>query len=272
MLNLDDLEQFVAFYKTGTLSKVAEDFHISQPTITRTMKRLEDTFEVSLFTRTANRIEFNEVGIKAVELAEELLNNADRVLSDVQDYDRKLRTIIVHSCAPAPLWSLIPVLSRNNNNKTISSKLVDNLDILEKDFLSKRCNVAILPYPLEDDGFICTKYQEEHLYICVPSDHAVANHTSVTFEDINGYNYLLNSEIGFWTGIVKNGMPSSKFLVQTDEFAFHELMNASSLPFFVTDLSGTHYNEELDRIAIPITDESANVSYYLYQWEPFYKN
>ena len=49
MLNLNDLSQLVAFYKYGTLTKVAEEFFISQPTITRTMKRIENEFGVPLF-------------------------------------------------------------------------------------------------------------------------------------------------------------------------------------------------------------------------------
>lgn len=273
MLNLEDLTQFVAFYKSGTLSKVAEEFHISQPTITRTMKRVEEAFGVSLFSRTANRIEFNEVGIKAVAAAEELLSSAERVQSDVRAFERALHTISVISCAPAPLWSLIPALSRKHNGITISSKLADDVKQVEDDFLSEKYSIAILPYPLEENGFTCRKYLEEHLSICVPVDHALAKFDHVNAGQINGYNCLLNSDIGFWSDLCRKSMPSSKFLVQTDEFAFRELMAASSLPYFTTDLANDLFQEaEINnRVTIPITDEEANVSYYLCQWKPYYE-
>ena len=35
MLDLNELEQLIAFADTGTLSKVAEAFHISTPSVTR---------------------------------------------------------------------------------------------------------------------------------------------------------------------------------------------------------------------------------------------
>ena len=38
MLDLNELEQLIAFADTGTLSKVAEAFHISTPSVTRSMK------------------------------------------------------------------------------------------------------------------------------------------------------------------------------------------------------------------------------------------
>lgn len=60
MLNLLELEQLVAFADCGRLSKADENLHISQPTITRTMQHLEDTFGVPLFCRSKNHISLNE--------------------------------------------------------------------------------------------------------------------------------------------------------------------------------------------------------------------
>lgn len=102
-MNLNDLSQFVAFYRYGTLTKVAEEFFVSQPTLTRTMKRIEQEFGVSLFDRTANRIKLNETGTKAAGLAEKLLDSAKDCLIQIRDFDRSLHTVTIESCAPAPL-------------------------------------------------------------------------------------------------------------------------------------------------------------------------
>jgi len=40
MINYFSLQQLVAFYETSTLSRASEQLHISQPTITRTMKKI----------------------------------------------------------------------------------------------------------------------------------------------------------------------------------------------------------------------------------------
>lgn len=45
------LEQLIAFAKYGTLSKAAEELHITQPALSRSMKKLENEFGVSLFDR-----------------------------------------------------------------------------------------------------------------------------------------------------------------------------------------------------------------------------
>lgn len=103
MLNLEELKQLVAFADMGTLSKVAEEFHISTPSITRSMKNLEECLGVTLFNRSKNRIELNETGQVAVEYARKLLQEADQMVSQVRAYEERQKTIVVKSCALAPM-------------------------------------------------------------------------------------------------------------------------------------------------------------------------
>ena len=64
MLDLNELEQLTTFADLGTLSKTADALHISQPTLTRTMQHIEETFGVPLFIRGKNRITLNETDKK----------------------------------------------------------------------------------------------------------------------------------------------------------------------------------------------------------------
>ena len=62
MVDLYELKQLAAFTDLGTLSRVAEEFHLSTPSVTRSMQHLEQYFGVPLFTRGKNKIELNETG------------------------------------------------------------------------------------------------------------------------------------------------------------------------------------------------------------------
>ena len=84
----------------------------------------------------------------------------------------------------------------------------------------------------------------------------------LTFADINGFNFLLRSELGFWDALCREKMPSSKFLVQTDDAVFDELVKASSLPCFTTDY-GQLQGGYPDRVNIPLTDDAAHITFYL---------
>ena len=262
MLDLAELEQLVAFSDSGTLSKVAEQFHISTPSITRSMQNLEECFGVPLFNRSKNKIELNETGKFAVEHARRLLYEAEQTLRQVREFDRKQRTIVIKSCAPAPLWTLMHRLSEKCPGITISSSICQNEDVLEA-WTDGSCDIAILPFPVDDGSCKTKEFMRENLFVCVPPDHELAKHDKLTFEEINGFNFLLRSELGFWDTLCRRKMPASKFLVQSDEFTFNELVACSSLPCFVTDYVSNQQGFDFDRIKIPLADEEAKVTFHI---------
>ena len=50
----------------GTISAAAEKLHLTQPSLSRSMKRLETDLGQELFDRTRNHVELNEAGRLAV--------------------------------------------------------------------------------------------------------------------------------------------------------------------------------------------------------------
>ena len=262
MLDLLELEQLVAFADCGRLSKAAEKLHISQPTITRTMQHLEEEFGVPLFERSRNRIALNETGLRAVELAGALLKDADQAVKDIRAFDKSLHTITVSSCAPAPLWYLLPELSGAFPGMTLSSAIKNNAAVLS-DIAQGACSLAVLPFAHPSEEFESVPFLKEKLSICVPPEHALAKYASVTFDDLNGHNFLLASHLGFWYDLCIEKMPASRFHVQTSDLAMEELIRSSSLPCFTTDLGRSRRKIPAERIEIPITDPEADVTFCL---------
>lgn len=261
MLDLRDLEQLAAFADQGTLTGAAEALHISQPTLTRTMKRLEEAFGVPLFRRGKNRLELNETGLQAVAQARTVLAAARGAEAQVRAFHARLHTVAVESCAPAPLWSLLPLLSRRLPGRTISSALAEPADIPTR-VAGGACDIGVLPWPAEGEGLLCLPFLREALSACVPAGHPLAGRKALSFAELNGFNFLLRAEIGFWTGLCHEKMPASRFLVQTDELDFQELIRASSLLFFTTDLASDTLELPPGRERIPITDSEASVTYH----------
>lgn len=261
MLDFDDLEQLTAFARCGTLSAAAEELHISQPTITRTMQRLEDDFGAPLFVRSKNSIELNETGKMAVEYARKLLFEAENAVRSVQEFDKNLRSVNVASCAPAPLWSLLPELSARFPKNTVTSQLMDIPEIIAA-VSAGRQDIGILPFECHDKGLVDMVYIKEDLAVCVPPESPLAELEEVSFAELNGFNCLLRDQLGFWTEMCQRKMPASRFLIQTDASEFYELVKASTLLCFTTKLAnpaGTIY----DRKTVPISDSEAHITYHL---------
>ena len=260
MFELYQLEQLLAVAEQGTLSNAAEQLHISQPALSRSMQRLEAELQVTLFNRQKNKIELNENGRMAVDYARKIMEQSQDMISRVQACDRTRRTILIGSCAPMPLWEIPPLLSDLYPDMTISSEIREN-EVLLQGLRDGLYQLVILPHPVDEPGITCVKYGEEHLYFSLPPAHPLSGSKGLYMRDLNGETMLLRNRLGFWRDVTDKKMPDTRFLEQED-IAFAELVRSSALPSFSTDAALRRDGNPANRINIPILDEEANVTYF----------
>lgn len=263
MFDLYQLEQLLMIAERGTLSGAAEQQHLSQSALSRSMQRLEREIGVPLFLRRKNRIELNENGKLAVEYAKKILDQTHDMVAGIRSFDRQQRTISIGSCAPAPLWTLLPELADQYPEMTIASEMRDQ-DVLIQGLLDDTYQMIILPCLQEIGQVESRKYCEEHLFFSLPPAHPLCGSSGLHFADLNGETMLLRSKLGFWNQVHREKMPDTHFLVQEENFAFDELVKASALPSFTSDLVIQREGDVPNRIKIPILDKEANVTYYIY--------
>lgn len=263
MPELSQLRQLVAFADCGTLSKAAEGLLISQPALSRAMQRLEEELGVTLFEHGKNKLSLNENGLLAVEQARLVLAQTEEMVSRVRAFDRAARTISVGSCAPAPLWRLLPALSDLFPEKAVSSEIKEEGELLQG-LRTGDYQLIVLPFAPEDPELADSFYFKEQLHLAVPPSHPLAKRKDgVCFSDFDGETMLLFSEIGFWHKIPRAKLPHSRFLLQSDRFAFDELVTASTLPCFSTDISRKYHMDDDTRVHLPILDPEATARFHL---------
>lgn len=263
MIEIYVLEQLKAFYDFGTLSAAAEHLHLAQPSLTRSMQKLENTLGVKLFDRKKNRIALNETGKLAAQYANRILNEEINMEQRVRAYDRSLHTISIGSCAPGPLLLLLPQASGTFPDMTVSSN-IGSEDALLKGLNGGDYAMIILNHPLEGKGFHCQKYETEQLYLSVSHFHPAATMKSITFKEADGQNFIMHAHVGFWENIVRQKMPNAKFFLQDDMEAVGELQRSSDLPSFSTDISlRVLKSRQNNRVSVPFQDTDAFATYYL---------
>lgn len=262
MFELHQLEQLIAVAECKTLSAAAEKLHLSQPALSRSMQKLEAELQVPLFTRHKNKIELNENAKMAVDYARKILWQSRDMMEHLRAFDLSRRTIRVGSCAPMPMWDVLPVLSSLYPAMTISSEIKEEEALLQG-LLDGTYQFVFLPYEITESGIQCKKYMEEHLFFSLPPGHALSGRKVLHLRDLNGETMLLYSDIGFWKKALEKEMPETHFLVQTEFSTFHELVKASVLPSFITNLAIKKEEETSNRINIPIDDPEASATFYL---------
>ena len=264
MLSLETLSRLVVFADCGTLSETSRILHISQPSLTKDMKKLEDELRVSVFERKKNKIALNETGMLAVSYARKVLDEAELMTASVRLFDRANHTVNIGSVAPAPLWRILPACSSAFPQMTVSSELKNETELLQGLLAQKTYKLIVLPYELRDERCRSFLFEKENLCISVPKSHPLSRRKSVRFSNFDGETMLVFSDIGFWDDIHKRNLPSSRFIYQSDRAELNELIERSNLPTFATDLSlKNNVNRGINRIAVPIDDPAAHASFYI---------
>ena len=262
MVEIFLLEQLVVFAEFGTLTRAAEELRITQPALSRSMKKLETLFGVPLFERSNSKIALNETGKVAAEYAKKVLEADQEMVKRTVAFDRSRHTVSVGACAALPINLLKPLLRSCFRDMEIISEIVPD-DRLVQGLKKHEYQIAILHEPPGDEDIFWRKYMDEHLHITFPSGHALAAREKVSFQDLEGMSILAHGEAGFWIEICRQNLKNGKLLTQDSVEVLQELVDASSLPAFSSDQVPENGFELEGRISVPICDRCAHVSYYL---------
>ena len=78
-MEIRTLRYFLAVAREENMSRAAEQLHVTQPTLSKALKALEDELGKKLFTRHSFSIELTEEGVLLRNRAEDLISMADKI-------------------------------------------------------------------------------------------------------------------------------------------------------------------------------------------------
>ncbi len=86
-MEIRTLRYFLAVAREENMTKAAEILHVTQPTLSKQLKSLEDELGKKLFTRHSFSIRLTEEGKLLKDRAEDLVSMADKTLQEFQSLD-----------------------------------------------------------------------------------------------------------------------------------------------------------------------------------------
>ena len=256
------LEQLKTFAECGTLSAAADILNTSQPSLTRSMKRMEDELGVVLFTRSKNHLGLTQTGKMAAQYAAQLLSVTQDFEGRVRAYDRSLHTIYVGYCAPVPQSVLTPIINNTFAGMTISADMTDDSDFLNK-LQNGTYQLAVTHFEPDKSVFYSKKIGHEQLYISLTPGNPLSFYPEIHLKDLNGLTILLLNRIGFWSAVHREKTPNTKYLLQVEDDSFREIASNSQYPVFSSSFFINRGETFPDRINIPIVDKECSTDFYL---------
>jgi LysR family transcriptional regulator, hydrogen peroxide-inducible genes activator len=193
-MNLRDLRYVVAVADTKNFSKAAELCHVSQPTLSAQIKKLEDFLGVQLIERKPGGVALTEVGKEFVVRARNVLRDSDEMLLLARDFRDPLAGKLSMAMIPTIGPYLMPLLARRIRKQLPRLKLMlheyQTIPLLKR-LRDGEIDMGILAFPVEAEGLQTHELYQEEFVLAVPGTHELAKKSSVKLADLAGEELML---------------------------------------------------------------------------------
>ncbi len=196
-MTLTELRYVLAVAEEGHFGRAATRCHVSQPSLSMAVKKLEQSLNICLFERYHNEIKVTAIG-------KEILARAQRVLHEVQgihelmksagsQLEHPLKIGGIHTVAPYLFPKLIPAL------KAFSPKMPL---IIQDQFTAElrlklkqgELDAIFIALPFQENGVVVKALYEESFVVLLPKDHPLASQAALTQQDLAQEKLLLLGE------------------------------------------------------------------------------
>jgi len=193
-MTLTELRYIVAVAEERHFGRAAERSFVSQPSLSASVKNLEEELGVTLFERGKRGVFLTEAGERIVEQARRALAEAERVKLVARQGRDPLKGIlrlgIIHTIAPYLLPGLVASLRRLAPEMPLDVE--ENITAtLDRMLRAGELDAVILALPYEAPGVDVLPLFEENFEVVVPAKHALAKRKSVAVEDLDAGELLL---------------------------------------------------------------------------------
>jgi len=193
-MTLTELRYVVAVAEARHFGQAAERCHVSQPSLSASVKNLEQELGVTLFERGKRGVFLTEAGEQIVAQARRALEEAERVRTVARQGRDPLKGVlrlgIIHTIAPYLLPDLVAALRHAAPGMPldVEENTTANLDRMLK---AGELDAVILALPYEGPGIETVALYEEKFSVAAPAKHALARSKAIAVEDLDAGELLL---------------------------------------------------------------------------------
>ena len=193
-MTLTELRYIVAVAREKHFGRAAEACFVSQPTLSVSIKKLEEELDVRIFERGANEVSATPLGEEIVRQAQAVIEQAAAIKEIAKrgkdPLSGPLRLGVIYTIGPY----LLPDLVRQVIERVPQMPLM-----LQENFTTRLLGMlrsgdldcAIMAEPFPDTGLALAPLYDEPFMIALPTTHALAMRKSISAEELKEENMLL---------------------------------------------------------------------------------
>ena len=195
-MELHQLRYFCAIADTGSFSRAAQQSHVSQPSLSQQIRKLEDELGARLFDRLGRTVRLTELGKAFLPRARTVLRDLEAARSDVVErktaISGSLCIGVIPTIAPYFLPSVLASFSQQYPEARVT--VVEEITpLLLERLRAGTTDIALIALPVHAKGheFKPFPLAAEKLYAVLPRRHRFAKRRSVSLGELRDDPFLL---------------------------------------------------------------------------------
>ena len=196
-MNIRDLTYLKAIARHKHFGKAAESCHVSQPTLSVQLKKLEEDLGVTLIERTKRAAKLTPIGERVLALADEALNAVEAIRTITTEASDPFSGQFKFGSIPTISPFLVPDVLSTLGQAFPKLQLLFRENITERlteDLLNGELDAAILATPPETPNLLSIPLYDEPLLIIHPLGHDLESLNGLNLSDLPLDQMILLSE------------------------------------------------------------------------------
>lgn len=193
-MTLTELRYIVILAEEQHFGRTAERCHVSQPTLSVAVKKLEEELGVELFERTKTCVKPTVMGERIVSQAKALLAGTETIKALAEAGKDQLGSPLalgtIFTMGPYLLPQLIPHLQKQVPGMPLLVQ-EDYTENLRKKLRDGVLDVILVSLPFSESDVVTQELFDEPLVLIMPRNHSLAHKAEITLEDIQPQQMLL---------------------------------------------------------------------------------
>ncbi len=193
-MTLTEMRYIVSLAKERHFGRAAEKCHVSQPTLSVALKKVEERCGAILFERSAAEVKLTPVGRDVAVQAEKVLSEAMQVeeiaARGKNPFAQPLRLGVIYTIGPYLLPRLVPSL--HSRVPEMALYLQENFTHRLAELLkSGELDAVVVAHPFEEGGIVTQALYEEPFCLLVPAQHPWADKENIAPSQLSGEELLV---------------------------------------------------------------------------------
>jgi LysR family hydrogen peroxide-inducible transcriptional activator len=231
-MTLTELRYLVALSETGHFRKAAEQCHVSQPTLSIAIKKLESELGISLFERSRHKVSVTPTGERIVEQAQTVLQETQNLVN-------------LAELGKDPLGSMLSIGAIYTVGPYLFPRLVSHLQqaapqmplFIEESYTtslrgkltSGELDAIFIALPFTDTDIVTRTVYSEPFVVLMPEDHELASRKEIAADTLALHRVLLMGEGHCFRDQVLQACPGLQQAIREDYAQGHAVVEGSSL-------------------------------------------